>query len=61
MPRTKLTDEYWSKLKPILLDAGIYDKPNLRMTVEGMLYRIRIGCQWRDLPKEFGKWNSVFK
>lgn len=61
MPRTKLTDEYWSKLKPILLDAGIYDKRNLRMTVEGMLYRIRVGGPWRDLPKEFGHWNSIFK
>jgi transposase len=61
MPRTKLTDEYWLKLKPILLDAGIYDKPNLRMTFEGMLYRIRVGGQWRDLPKEFGNWNSIFK
>lgn len=61
MPRLKLTDEFWSKLRPILLDAGIYDKPNLRMTFEGMLYRIRIGCQWRELPKEFGNWNSVYR
>lgn len=61
MPRLKLTDEFWSKLKPILLDAGIYDKPNLRMTFEGMLYRIRVGCQWRELPSDFGNWNSVFK
>jgi transposase len=28
---------------------GIYDKPNLRMIVEGMLYRMRVGCPWRDL------------
>lgn len=26
-----------------------------------MLYRIRVGCPWRDLPKEFGLWNSIFK
>ena len=61
MPQTKLTDEFWSKLKPILLDTGIYDKPNLRITFEGMLYRVRVGCQWRELPPEFGNWNSVFK
>jgi transposase len=40
---------------------GIYDKPNLRMMVEGMLYRMRVGCPWRDLPSIFGFWNSVYK
>ena len=61
MPRTILTDEYWLKLVIILRQIGIYNKPNLRLTIEGMLYRIRIGCLWRDLPSEFGQWNSVFK
>ena len=31
------------------------------MMVEGMLYRIRVGCPWRDLPPEFGSWNTVFQ
>lgn len=61
MPRLKLTEEQWSKLKVILQDARIYDKPRLRDTVEGMLYRIRVGCPWRDVPPEFGNWNSIFK
>jgi transposase len=56
-----LTDEHWSKLKPILLQQGIYDKTNLRTTVEGILYRMRTGCQWRDLPEAFGPWNTVYK
>lgn len=61
MPRLMLTEEQWSKLKVILQDARIYDKPRLRLTVEGMLYRMRTGCPWRDLPREFGNWNSIFK
>lgn len=61
MPRTMLTDECWSKLRTIMLDARVYDKPGLRLTVEGMLYRIRNGCPWRTLPREFGNWNSIFK
>lgn len=61
MPRLLLTDEYWSKLRPIMLEAGIYDKAGLRLTVEGILYRLRVGCPWRDLPQEFGAWNSVYK
>jgi transposase len=61
MPRTILTDEFWSKLLPILNEQNIYDKTNLRHTFEGIFYRIRTGCPWRDLPKEFGSWNRIYK
>jgi len=40
---------------------GIYDKPNLRKIVEGILYRMRVGCPWRDLPSVFGFWNSIYQ
>ena len=61
MPRLMLTDEHWSKLQVMMLEASIYGKPNLRMTVEGILYRMRTGCPWRDLPREFGDWNAIYK
>ena len=61
MPRLLLNDEFWSKLKKILLQERIYNKRDLRLTVEGMLYRMRVGCPWRDLPKGFGHWNSLYK
>lgn len=61
MPRRMLTDELWSTLKGILRQLRIYDKPFLRDMVEGMLYRMRVGCPWRDLPKEFGCWNTIFQ
>jgi transposase len=54
-----LSNELWSKLEKILLQHAIYNKPDLRMTVEGMFYRMRVGCPWRDLPRAFGEWNSV--
>ncbi len=44
-----------------MLQHNIYDKPNLRMCVEGMLYRMRVGCPWRDLPAAFGRWNSIYQ
>jgi transposase len=44
-----------------MLQQGIYNKPNLRRMVEGMLYRMRVGCPWRDLPTEFGCWNSIYQ
>ena len=61
MPRLMLSDEHWSKLKVILLHNAIYNKRDLRMTVEGMLYRMRTGCPWIDLPKAFGNWSSIYK
>lgn len=61
MARLMLNDEFWSKLKEIMLQHGIYDKPNLRKMVEGMLYRMRVGCPWRDLPAEFGSWSTIYQ
>lgn len=61
MPRVILSDELWSKLEKILLQQAIYHKPDLRLTVEGMLYQMRVGCPWRDLPSVFVCWNSVYK
>jgi transposase len=61
MPRTILTDDHWLKLLPIMLQEKIYHKPGLRNTLEGILYRMRTGCPWRDLPEAFGHWNSVYK
>jgi transposase len=61
MARLMLNDELWSKLRTIMLQHEIYDKPNLRLMLEAMLYRMRVGCPWRDLPAEFGSWNSIYQ
>lgn len=61
MVRLMLSDELWSKLRTIMRQNGVYDKSNLRLTVEAILYRMRVGCPWRDLPVFFGKWNSIYK
>lgn len=39
----------------------VYNKYEHRNTMEGILYRMRTGIQWRDLPPEFGQWNTVFR
>lgn len=56
-----LKNKQWKRLKAILLEIGLYDKPNLRKTVEGVLYRMRVGLPWRDLPTYFGKPNTIYK
>jgi transposase len=29
--------------------------------INGVLYRVRTGVQWRDLPERFGPWETVYK
>lgn len=30
------------------------------MVVDGILWIMRTGAPWRDLPEEFGKWGTVY-
>lgn len=60
MPRLMLKDEQWSKLWPIMSQYNIYDKPDLRHTIEGIFYKMRVGCAWRDLPEEHWNWKKVY-
>ncbi|MDP0210500.1 IS5 family transposase [Glaesserella parasuis] len=60
--RTILTDNLWKRLAYLLDRTGrVYNKLEHRNTVEGILYRIRTGCPWRDLPAEFGLWNTIYR
>ena len=62
MPRRMLTDKRWAVLSQIMRQSGrVYEKPEHRNTIEGILYRMRTGIPWRDLPSEFGDWNTVFR
>jgi len=38
-------------------------KPNIIPRIEifnAILYQLKNGCQWRDLPKDFPKWTTVY-
>ena len=47
--------------KKIFLQFSLCNKVGLRKTVEGILFRMRTGVSWKDLPEHFGKWNSAYK
>jgi transposase len=57
-------DAVWQKIAPLLpgkaSDSGVTAKDN-RLFLEAVLWRVRTGLPWRDLPEGFGKWNSVFQ
>jgi hypothetical protein len=50
MTRLMRTDEL---CRIIMRQHGIYNKPNLRMMVEGMLYRMRVSCPGNSLKIYF--------
>lgn len=58
-----LTDEQWSQIRSLLpSERGRRARPSYdnRRYFEGMLYVLRAGCPWRELPERYGKWNSVY-
>jgi transposase len=57
-----VTDAQWEELEPHIKKPkrrGPKSRANLRLVVNGIFYRLRTGCQWRMLPKEYGKWEKV--
>ena len=64
MDRFILTDAQWESMAPFCLgkrtDPGRTGGDG-RMFVEAVLWIVRTGSPWRDLPPGFGKWNTVAK
>ena len=64
MPRLLLRDDQWLRIEPMLHgkagDHGHTGADN-RLFVEAVLWMARTGAPWRDLPPEFGAWNSAFR
>ena len=62
MRRGELTDEQWERLAPLLPPQ----KPKVgrpahdhRRMVNGILWILRTGAPWRDLPERYGPWRTV--
>jgi transposase len=63
MDRLVLSDEQWERISGLIIgrpdQCGSTGRDN-RM-VEGVLWIVRTGSPWRDLPAAFGPWNSAFR
>ena len=60
--RYELSDAQWDRIKDLLPgkvgDPGRSGKDN-RLFVNGVLWVLRSGAPWPDLPERYGKWKSV--
>lgn len=64
---TDLTEGQWQLLLALLparkWHPGGPGRPpcDRRRVLNGILYLLKTGCQWRMLPWEFGKWNTIYR
>lgn len=62
----RIPDELWPLVERVLTT---YDPPptmgrprmNQRQALNGIIYRMRTGCQWNQLPQEFGDDASIHR
>jgi transposase len=60
----QLSDEAWALIEPLLpSSAGCRGGQwrDHRQVLEAILWRYRTGSPWRDLPAEFGPWQTIWK
>jgi transposase len=58
-----LTDAQWELVEPLLpapKTGGRPEKHPRRLIVDAILYVVRTGCSWRQLPKDFPPWETVY-
>lgn len=57
------TDAQWALLAPLIPPPRTGGRPReteMRRVVDGILYVLRTGCQWRQLPKDFPPRSTVY-
>ena len=60
MARLILNDDSWKKIEEAISEHQVYKTSNLRNHIEAIIFRAKKGIPWRDLPEEYGKWNSIY-
>ena len=67
VPMTRMdmiSEEFWAVVEP-LMPSDVGRRGNRfadhRLILEGIAWRFRTGSPWRDLPADFGPWQTVWK
>ncbi len=58
----ELTDEAWARIAPLLPENGRRGGRwrDHREVVNGILWKLRTGAPWRDLPDRNGPWQTCY-
>lgn len=64
MLRMTIKDNEWARISRFFPDSkGLRGRPrknDIRLTLEAIFWVQRTGAPWRDLPTEFGPWETAY-
>ena len=60
MARTLLTDDIWQQIQDTMRLHGCYCSKNSRNIMEAILWKLRTGATWRDIPQELCPWQTAY-
>jgi len=60
--RGEITDTAWERISPLLPENGSRGKQwrDHRRVVNGILWRLRTGAPWREIPERYGPWQTCY-
>lgn len=60
--RGEITDTAWACIPPLVPPSGGRGGQwrDHRRVIAGILWKLRTGAPWRDLPERYGKWQTVY-
>ena len=64
MRRHELIDAQWELIAGLMPGAGRQGGGrwrNHRQVVNGLMWRLATGAQWRDLPERYGPWQTIYE
>lgn len=63
MARLRMNDQQWQRIRPMIPDGKPGGRPPIdrRNILDGIFWILRTGAPWRDMPDEFGAWQSVWR
>lgn len=63
MARNRLSDDAWECVHDFFPKAKATGRPprDRRTVLDGIFWILRTGSAWRDLPEEFGPWQTVWR
>ena len=60
MVRRTLFDPIWEQLQIIMKEKGCKNSTNNRNIMEVILWKLRTGAPWRDVPKVLCPWKTAY-